>query len=97
MRGDYLSPVFPVSLVSVVLFRIMGRGDHHSTLAAEVSHCERKHRCRSHFPKIKNLDTICGQDVCGRGGKKRIVDPAVMSDGDLDLLSGKRLQQVICQ
>src|SRR5690554_5421522 len=97
MRGDNLSAVFPIHLITIVFFRIMGGGYHNSALALVVSYCKGKHWCRTHFSKILHHNPVCCQDRRRGIGEKGIVDSRIMGDRNTNALAGETLEQVIGQ
>ena len=80
MRLEHLRTILPVSLVSVVLFRVVGRGDVHTTLAFEMTDSERALRCRAEGLEEVHLDAVRGEDVRYGLGEETTVVTAVVTN-----------------
>ena len=63
VRLEHLRAILPVSLVSVVLFRVVRSGDVHTTLTFEVTDSETNLRSRTERLEQVHLDTVSREDV----------------------------------
>ena len=80
VRLEHLRTILPVSLVSVVLFRVVGRGHVHTTLAFEMTDSKRTLRSRAERFEEINLDAVRGEDICYGLGEETTVVTAVVTN-----------------
>ena len=79
MRLEHLATILPVCFISVILLRVVGSGNVHTTLTFEVTDSERNLRRRAKRLKQIHLDAVGGEDVCHRLSEQTTVVTAVVT------------------
>ena len=77
--SQYLGTVIPVSLVTVIFFRIVGSRKDDSTLATQLANSKRHFRSRTHVVEQIYLYAICGKNIGRKLGKQAAVVTTVMA------------------
>ena len=79
MRCQYLCTIIPISLVTVIFFRIMRSCQNNTALTTEVTDSKRHFRSRAHIFEQIYFDTVSSKNICGNFCKKITVVAAVVS------------------
>ena len=96
VRCDHLRTIAPISLVSVILFRIVRSRQDDTALATQLTDRIRHLRCRAQALEQINLDAIGRENIRWDLRKLTAVVAAIVSNHHLDLLQvGKLLLQVV--
>ena len=77
--GQYLGTIIPVSLVTVVFFRIVGSRKDDSTLATQLTNRKRHFRRRTHVVEQRYLYAVCRKNIGRNLGKQTAVVTTVMT------------------
>ena len=96
MRSDHLGTIVPISLVSVVFFRIVRSGQDNAALASQLADGVRHFGGRAEVFKQIDLDTVCRENVSRDFRELAAVVTAVMPDDNFDLVQiGKFLFHIV--
>ena len=96
VRSDHLCTVVPVSLVTIVFFRVMRSCQDDTALASQFTDSKRHFRCRAKVFEQVHFYTVSREDICRDFGKLAAIVTAIMADNNFDLIQiGKFLFQII--